>query len=62
MLFTMYQKWAPERGYHLSVIDEHPNVDVGSGSGSGYRSITLKFVGEMAYGWCKNEAGVSPVI
>ena len=58
----MYQQWAPARGYHLSIVDEHPNVDVGSGSGSGsigYRSITLKLIGKMAYGWFKNEAGVS---
>lgn len=56
MLSRMYQRWASKKGWKLEVID---TVD---GDVAGIKSITLKFVGDFAYGYAKSEKGVHRLV
>lgn len=56
MLARMYQRWAAKRGWKTEIID---TVE---GDVAGIKSLTLKFVGEFAYGYAKSEKGVHRLV
>ncbi len=51
MLSRMYQRWAGKRGWQIEVIDRL------EGEIAGIKSITYRFSGPFAYGYCKSEKG-----
>lgn len=56
MLFRMYQKYAANHGYELSILHKNEN-DHG-----GYRNLTFEIAGKGAYGALKNESGVHRLV
>lgn len=56
MLARMYTRWAEQRGYKVSLIEESP------GEEAGIKSATLEIKGENAYGWLKTESGVHRLV
>lgn len=56
MLSRMYQRWAAKRGWKVDV------VDFVEGDVAGYKSITMSFRGEYAYGYSKAEKGVHRLV
>lgn len=56
MLTRMYMRWAEQRGYKVSLIEESP------GEEAGIKSATLEIKGENAYGWLKTESGVHRLV
>ncbi len=56
MLTRMYMRWAEERGYKVSLLEESP------GEEAGLKSATLEIKGENAYGWLKTESGVHRLV
>jgi peptide chain release factor 2 len=56
MLARMYQRWATKRGWKVEVIDRL------EGDVAGIKSITFKFSGPFAYGYCKSEKGVHRLV
>lgn len=56
MLLSMYQKFAKNRGFGLSLIHENQN-DHG-----GYRNVTVQIEGKNAYGILKGESGVHRLV
>ena len=56
MLMRMYQRWAEERGFKVTV------TDIGDGDEAGIKNATLEIKGENAYGWLKTEAGVHRLV
>jgi peptide chain release factor 2 len=56
MLARMYQRWAAKKGWKVELLD------VVDGDVAGMKSITLKFSGPYAYGYCKAERGVHRLV
>jgi peptide chain release factor 2 len=56
MLSRMYQRWAVKRNWKFEILD---TVD---GDVAGVKSVTLKFTGAFAYGYCKAERGVHRLV
>ncbi len=56
MLLSMYQKFAKNRGFGLSLIHENQN-DHG-----GFRNVTIQIEGKNAYGILKGESGVHRLV
>ncbi len=56
MLSRMYQRFADKRGWKVEILD------VVEGDVAGIKSITLKFSGPFAYGYCKSERGVHRLV
>jgi peptide chain release factor 2 len=56
MLTRMYMRWAEERGYKVSLIEES------AGEEAGLKSATIEVKGENAYGWLKTESGVHRLV
>jgi peptide chain release factor 2 len=56
MLSRMYQRWGSKRGWKVEILDF---VD---GDVAGLKSITLKFSGPFAYGYCRSERGVHRLV
>jgi peptide chain release factor 2 len=56
MLARMYERWAAKRGWKVET------VDVVEGDVAGYRNITLKLTGSLAYGYAKAERGVHRLV
>ena len=56
MLSRMYQRWGAKRNWKVEVLD---SVD---GEVAGIKSMTLKFSGPFAYGYCKSERGVHRLV
>lgn len=56
MLFRMYQVYAENRGWTLSIVSSSPN-DAG-----GYRSIACELQGKAVYGTLRHEAGVHRLV
>ncbi len=56
MMLRMYTRWAEQRGYKVTLLDESP------GDEAGIKSATLELRGEYAYGYAKSEAGVHRLI
>ena len=52
MLLRMYSRWANSHGWKIEIIDR---LD---GEVAGVKHITLKLIGEYAYGYAKAESGV----
>lgn len=56
MLARMYQRWAAKKGWDVEILD---TVE---GDVAGIKSITMKFTGPFAYGYCKAEKGVHRLV
>jgi peptide chain release factor 2 len=56
MLLRMYTRWAEAHGFKLEWIEESP------GEEAGLKSVTVKVVGDNAYGWLKTESGVHRLV
>ena len=56
MLMRMYTRWAEQHGYKVDLLEESP------GEEAGIKSVTLKIVGDNAYGWLKTESGVHRLV
>ncbi len=56
MLSRMYQRWAAKKNWKVDILD------VVDGDVAGIKSITLKFTGPFAYGYCKAERGVHRLV
>jgi peptide chain release factor 2 len=56
MLSRMYQRWANKRGWKVETLA------FVEGDVAGIKSITLKFTGSFAYGYCKAERGVHRLV
>lgn len=56
MLSRMYQRYASRRGWKVEVVDRQ------EGEVAGLKSITFRFSGPFAYGYCKSEKGVHRLV
>ncbi|MGI9434501.1 MAG: peptide chain release factor 2 [Geminicoccaceae bacterium] len=56
MLLRMYVRWAERRGFKLEWIEES------AGEEAGLKSVTVKVIGDNAYGWLKTESGVHRLV
>jgi peptide chain release factor 2 len=56
MLSRMYQRWGAKRGWKIETL---ATVE---GDVAGFKSITMKFTGPYAYGYCKSERGVHRLV
>lgn len=56
MLMRMYMRWGERNSYETKI------VDIQKGEEAGVKSVTLEFVGEMAYGYLKSENGVHRLV
>lgn len=56
MLMRMYMRWAEQRGFTVSVMDEQEADE------AGISSATLKIAGDYAYGYLKSERGVHRLV
>lgn len=56
MLVEMYQKYAEERGWGVSIIDSNTN------NHNGYRNIVFEIAGKDAYGTLRKESGVHRLV
>ena len=56
MLTRMYTRWAERHNFAVEVVEEH------EGDTAGIKSITMRIVGERAYGWLRNEIGVHRLV
>ena len=56
MLARMYTRWAERHGFAVEIIEEH------EGDTAGIKSMTMRIIGERAYGWLRNEIGVHRLV
>ena len=56
MLARMYMRWAEDRDYKVSLVEES------AGEEAGIKSATVLVKGENAYGWLKTELGVHRLV
>lgn len=56
MLLRMYTRWATKQGYKVETLDILP------GDEAGIKSVTIRVVGENAYGYLKAEKGVHRLV
>ncbi len=56
MLLRMYQRYAEKNDFKVEVIDKQ------QGEEAGIKSVTLKIIGDKAYGYLKNENGVHRLV
>ncbi|MDW6091983.1 peptide chain release factor 2 [Vibrio rhizosphaerae] len=56
MLLRMYLRWAEAKGFKTEVIE------VSEGEVAGLKSVTVRIVGEYAYGWLRTETGVHRLV
>ncbi len=56
ILLRMYTRWAGQRGFGVSLLDES------QGEEAGLKSATIKIEGDQAYGWLKTETGVHRLV
>lgn len=56
MLMRMYMRWAENKRYKTSLVDQTP------GEEAGLKSVTLEIAGEYAYGYLKAERGVHRLV
>ena len=56
MLLRMYQRWAEQHGYKVSLTERS------DGEEAGIKSATIQVSGPNAYGWLKTESGVHRLV
>ena len=56
MLLRMYTRWCEKHGYDVETVDILPGDD------AGIKSVTLKVIGEYAYGYLKAEKGIHRLV
>ena len=56
MLERMYMRWAERHGFAVEIVEEH------AGDTAGIKSMTMRIIGERAYGWLRNEIGVHRLV
>ena len=56
MLLRMYQRYAEKNDFKIEVIDKQ------AGDEAGIKSVTLRIIGDKAYGYLKNENGVHRLV
>ncbi|MEZ0536208.1 peptide chain release factor 2 [Caldicellulosiruptoraceae bacterium PP1] len=56
MLLRMYTRWANTKGFKVETLDLLP------GDEAGIKSVTIRIVGENAYGFLKSEKGVHRLV
>ncbi len=56
ILLRMYTRWAGQRGFSVSLMEES------RGEEAGIKSATVKIEGEQVYGWLKTETGVHRLV
>lgn len=56
MLLRMYTRWAEKSGYEVKTLDLIPAED------AGIKSVSLKIIGEFAYGYLKAEKGIHRLV
>ncbi|WP_423244917.1 peptide chain release factor 2 [Hathewaya massiliensis] len=56
MLYRMYSRWCDKKGFKIEVLDYI------SADEAGIKSVTLKVIGEFAYGFLKSEKGVHRLV
>jgi peptide chain release factor 2 len=56
MLSRMYQRYATRKGWKIEIIDRM------EGDVAGIKSMTFRFSGPFAYGYCKSEKGVHRLV
>ncbi len=56
MLYRMYSRWCEKSGYKIEVLDYQPADE------AGIKAVTLKIIGEFAYGYLKTERGVHRLV
>ncbi len=56
MLMRMYMRWGERNGYEVKIID------IQKGDEAGVKSVTVEFVGDLAYGYLKSENGVHRLV
>ena len=56
MLYRMYTRWCENKNYKIQLIDYQ------AGEETGIKSISIKIIGENAYGYLKNEKGVHRLV
>lgn len=56
MLLRMYKRWAEKSGYKVETLDILPADD------AGIKSVSLRIIGEFAYGYLKAEKGIHRLV
>jgi peptide chain release factor 2 len=56
MLSRMYQRYATRKGWKIEILDRL------EGEVAGIKSMTFRFTGPFAYGYCKSEKGVHRLV
>jgi len=56
MLLRMYQRWAEQRGYKVTLTEQS------DGEEAGVKSATIQVSGPNAFGWLKTETGVHRLV
>jgi peptide chain release factor 2 len=56
MLYRMYVRWAQNKGFEVTEVDEEPNIE------AGLQFVSFKIVGEYAYGYMQSEIGVHRLV
>ena len=56
MLLRMYTRWLDNKGF------KHDIIDLSEGEIAGYKSVTIKIIGDYAYGWLRTETGVHRLV
>jgi peptide chain release factor 2 len=56
MLLRMYTRWCSNKGYKIESLDYEP------GDEAGIKSVTVRVIGEFAYGYLKAEKGIHRLV
>jgi peptide chain release factor 2 len=56
MLYRMYSRWCEKQGFKIEVLDYVPDSE------AGIKTVTIKVIGEFAYGYLKAERGVHRLV